>query len=183
MSRLLDAEQALLFVVDIQERFLPVIAEIEGVISKTRILIQAAERLNLPIVVTEQYPAGLGPTTDAIKTILPSWARVFEKVTFSSLGAPGVLAYLQETKRRQIILCGIETQVCINQTAHQLLEEGFSVFIAEDAISSRNLMDREVALNKMRLSGAIPCTVEMALFELLRDAQNPNFKAFLNYIK
>lgn len=181
--RVLDSDKALLFVVDIQERFLPVISEIDRVIDKTGMLIQVATRLELPVIVTEQYPKGLGHTAPVIQQQLPAWTRVFEKSTFSSIGAPGVREYLAETGRTQIILAGIETQVCINQTAHQLLNMNYSVFLVEDAVSSRNLNDREIAIAKLRQSGAIPCSAEMALFELLRDAKNPHFKAFLEYIK
>jgi len=181
--RLLEADKALLFIVDIQERFLPVIAEIDRVIEKTGMLIQAATRLDIPIIVTEQYPQGLGHTAPVILKQLPVSARCFEKSTFSSIGAPGVREYLVETGRTQIMVAGIETQVCINQTAHQLLNMNYSVFLMEDAVSSRNLNDRDIAIAKLRQSGAIPCSAEMALFELLRDAKNPHFKAFLEYIK
>ena len=148
-------------------------------------LVRAFRLLGLPILVTEQYPKGLGSTVHELKAVLEgkgpagdgsTGAPVLEKTAFSSYGCEGLPSKLEGTGARSVLVCGIETQVCVNQSVHDLLAAGYSVQVAVDAVQSRSALDREVALRKMEKSGAVLTTAEMAAFELLRDAKHPKFK-------
>ena len=179
----LDKDKTALVVIDMQESFRASIDEFEQISSRISICVRAFQILNLPIIVTEQYPKGLGRTTDAITYALPEDFEVIEKSTFSSCGAQAFVDKIQAVGARQTLLCGIETHVCVNQTAHDLLERGFQVHLLEDSVSSRFLHDKKAGLRKMRKSGVIPSSVEMALFELMRDSRHEQFKEIQNLIK
>ena len=182
-SRLLSVDTSVLLVVDIQEKFIPVIQDCDRLFSKTETLMKAAKLLNVPVLVSEQYPVGLGQTAPSLKACLPDDAIYYAKTTFGCLATPALNEAIAKLGRPQIIVCGFETHVCVNQTVHQLLEQGFQVHLVEDAIASRVEENREIALRKMEQSGAIPSSVEMVLFELLRDAKHPEFKTLLSLIK
>lgn len=183
LSRLLRPESALLLVVDIQEKFLSVLPEPERLIERTGILIEACRQLELPIVVTEQYPKGLGHTAAALADALPSSAVILEKAAFGCGQDPQVSAHLAALNRPQVMVCGIEAHICVNQTVHQLLASGFQVHLMQDAISSRHYRDFEIAVAKMQQSGAIPSGVEMALFELMTTSRHPLFKPLQALVK
>lgn len=182
-SRLLNAEESLLLVVDIQEKFAPVIPDYGTLIDRVGILVRACGRLSVPVVVSEQYPKGLGHTVEALKAILPAGAVVLEKTAFGCGGDPAMLSHLKDSGRGQIIVCGIEAHVCVNQTVHQLLEAGFQVHLMQDAVASRNKKDRKTALAKMLQSGAVPGCVEMALFEMMGTARHACFKELQALVK
>ncbi len=181
--RLLDAQQTVLLVIDIQEKFVPVIQNSGPLIERTGILIETAKQLDIPILISEQYPEGLGPTASQLLEKLPSSATRLEKTAFGCLGDHAMAHYFQALGRQQVMVCGIEAHVCVNQTVHQLLESGYEPHLIEDAISSRDLHHCEIALNKMRQSGAVDGCVEMAVFELMRHAKHPDFKALQALIK
>jgi len=144
---------------------------------------KAATLLNLPIVVTEQYPKGLGHTALLIKEALPENTPIIEKTTFSSCGVSQFTTQLEAKRIKQVLVCGIEAHICVNQTVHDLLASGYQVHLLTDCIGSRNKLDRKAGLDKMQMSGAIPSSVEMALFELMRDAKHEQFKAIQGLVK
>lgn len=181
--KVLDKEKSALVVVDLQEAFRFPINDFAEIASRTSIAVRGFQILNLPIIVTEQYPKGLGRTAEEILLSLPQDFEIIEKTAFSSCGASAFMEKLRETGAKQIVLCGLETHVCINQTAHDLLNEGFEVHILTDCVSSRFTNDKETALNKMQMSGVVPSCVEMALFELMKDARHEQFKEIQGLIK
>jgi nicotinamidase-related amidase len=182
-KNVLDAQQAVLVVVDLQEAFRAPIFEFEKITARTAIVIEAAKLLGVPILVTEQVPAKLGATVDEIKRALPESVEPIGKSAFSAGGAPGFVAALERLMRRQIILCGIESHVCMNQTAHDLLSMGYQVHVVDNCTSSRTPENRQIGLEKMMRSGALPCSCEMALFELMVDAKHEQFRAVSKLIK
>lgn len=157
--------------------------EPQSLVERTGILIEACRQLEVPIVVTEQYPKGLGPTVPALLERLPATVPVLEKSAFGCGQDPQVTAVIQEAQCPQILVCGIETHICVNQTVHQLLAQGYQVHLIQDAVSSRHYRDHEIALAKMQQSGAIPSGVEMALFELLGTSRHPLFKPLQAMVK
>jgi nicotinamidase-related amidase len=183
LSRLLRPESALLLVVDVQEKFAPAINRFEHMTSRIRVLLQACGLLQVPVLVSEQYVKGLGHTVPQVLEVLPEDSLILEKTAFGCGADPAILQALTESGRRQIMVCGIEAHVCVNQTVHQLLTEDYQVHLIRDAVSSRHPADIETALAKMTQSGAIPSCVEMALFELMTDAKHPLFKEVQALIK
>lgn len=179
---LLDRDQAVLVVVDVQERFVDHIFEFDAMVDVIDKAIDGAQQLGLPILVTEQYPAGLGRTVKKLTDRLAGSA-VFEKTRFSSAGSADFISSLAALKRRQVLLCGIETHVCISQTAHDLIARGYDVHLIEDGISSRHFENKTIGLKKIYKAGAIPSSLEMAMFELLQDARADKFKAIQALIK
>jgi nicotinamidase-related amidase len=180
--RVLDAARALLLVVDIQETYRGKLHEWDRTLERSVVLARGARLLGLPVLYTEQYPRGLGETAPELRAALEGAPR-FEKRTLSALGAPGLREALLALSRRQVVVCGIETHACINQTVHELLAWGFTVHLPADAISARHARDHEPAWAKMIGSGAIPGTAESVLLECLRDADHPAFKAVQGLIK
>jgi len=176
-ERVLDREQSVLLVIDLQESYRGKLHREESVVTAGRRVIEAAGVLGVPVVVTEQYPKGLGRTRAEIAEKLPTGTERFEKTAFSALGAPGLDARLDALARPQVVVIGIETHVCVDQTVHDLLVRGRRVHVLRDAITSRFALEDQTGWSKLVGSGAIPTTVECALFEWLRDAQSPEFKA------
>ncbi len=177
MSRL-ERDRAALVVVDVQEGFRKAIPDFERVAKATATLIQGAEAIGIPIVVTEQYPKGLGETAAEVSEHLPDGTAPIEKVVFSAAEAEG----FDLSDRDQALVCGIETHVCVNQTVLDLLAEGKEVEVAEDAVGSRTEENRRIGLNKMERAGATLTSVETALFELLGRAGSEEFKAIQKLI-
>ena len=180
--KILDISQTALVVIDLQEAFRAAIPEFPQVASRAAMAVRGFQILNAPVVVTEQYPKGLGRTAEEILYSLPDDFAPVEKITFSSC-IDAFLEKLNEHNARQIVLCGLETHICVNQTAHDLLANGFEVHILTDAVGSRYAEDRDTGLKKMIQSGVVPATVEMALFEMMRDAKHEQFKEIQNLIK
>ena len=172
--RTLDRDRAALVVVDVQEAFRPAVQRFDDVVESTRRLMEGARVLGIPVVVTEQYPKGLGRTVEELGEVDP-----VEKTCFSAARADG----FDLDGRDQALVCGIETHVCVSQTAHDLLERGVEVHVASDAVSSRTEANREVGLHKMERSGAIVTSVETALFELIGAAGSDEFKAIQRLVK
>ena len=169
-----------LLVIDMQERFASVIADWQPTLQASIRLIRFFHLIQAPIVVTEQYPKGLGHTVAEIRDALEAGGAMncapTEKTTFSSCGSAECEKALEAAHRDQWVLCGIETQVCVQQTAFDLLELGRETFLAVDAIGSRRPLDREVALERMARAGAVLSTSESLIFETLRDSTHPLFK-------
>jgi len=181
--KILDKNKAALIVIDIQEAFRKVISDFEKTARGAAIAVQGAQLLGLPVIITEQYPKGLGRTANEILEVLPADFEVYEKTAFSSCGTTAVSAILKEKKISQALICGLETHVCVNQTAHDLLDHGMDVHLLLDAVCSRSKVNKKAGLEKMFANGVIPSSIEMALFELMRDAQDQNFKAIQKLIK
>jgi len=172
--RILALENSALLVIDIQEAFRNVISGFTEMVAQTSIAVRGFQILGRPIIVTEQYPKGLGRTVEEILLSLPDNFDSVEKTAFSSCGAAAFADRLGDAK--QIAVCGLETHVCVNQTVHDLLDQGYQVHILTDAFGSRFEKDRENGLAKMFGSGAVPSSVEMALFEMIRDSKHSKFK-------
>ncbi len=168
----LDAARAALVVVDVQEGFRKAIPEFGRIAEATATLIRGAETIGIPIVVTEQYPKGLGETAREVAELLPQGVEPLEKLCFSSAEAEG----FDLDGRDQALVCGIETHVCVNQTVLDLLGSGTEVHVAEDAVGSRFAENKRVGLHKMEGAGAVMTSVETSLFELLGGAGTDEFK-------
>lgn len=182
-QKILNREKTALIVVDIQEAFRNVIPEFATITTQTALAVQGFQILDLPIIVTEQYPKGLGRTAREILEVLPEDFEFVEKTAFSSCGSSAFLEKLQKTGATQIVLAGLETHICVNQTAHDLLNENYEVHILQDCVASRLSQNKEIALQKLHASGVIPSSVEMALFELMRDAKHAKFKEIQKLVK
>src|SRR5882757_3089709 len=168
---LLDSRKTALVVVDIQEGFRNAIPDFALIASRASTAVRGFQILGVPVIVTEQYPKGLGRTAEEIVLVLPDDFKVFEKTAFSSCGAGPFVAKLEALGVKQVVLCGLETHVCVNQTAHDLLDQDFQVHILKDCVSSRFEIDKVAGLAKMKASGVLPLSIEMAFFELMRDAK------------
>ena len=179
----LDAGRAALAVIDVQEAFRQHIPDFAEVAARCALVAHAARLLGLTVVVTEQYPKGLGRTAAEVSAALPEGFEMVEKTAFSSCGARQFVARLEAAGARQILLCGIEAHVCVNQTAHDLLAEGYQVHFLTDCITARAAHNKHVGFQKMQMSGALPSSTELFLFELLRDAKHEQFKAVQRLIK
>jgi nicotinamidase-related amidase len=180
--RILTAANTALLVVDVQDAFLKAIWERERVVGNTVKLIEAAKVFGLPVLVTVQNAQRMGGCTQAVADALPH-DNVTDKMTFSCLGDQSFKLAVESTGRKQLLICGVETHICVNQTAHDLLTLGFGVHIARDAVSSRTQANWETGIEKMRDSGCVITSTECAIFELLGDASKPEFKAILPLIK
>ncbi|HEX8139955.1 MAG TPA: hydrolase [Pyrinomonadaceae bacterium] len=179
----LDQARTALVIIDMQEAFRSSISDFAETAARIALVAHAAQLLGLPLIVTEQYPKGLGRTATEIRTVLPASLEVIEKTAFSSCGAGPFETELERTGARHVLVCGIEAHICVNQTTHDLLARGLKVHLLTDCITARAAQNRQVALLKMQQSGAIPSSTEMALFELLRDARHEQFKAIQKLIK
>jgi len=171
----LDSARALLLVVDVQEKFRPHIDGWGPLVAHVDALIRGCRILDVPVIVTEQYPQGLGPTIDELLDALGGVEPIVKRA-FSSLGAPETLAQLEQFGRDQIIVCGIEAHVCVQQSVADILRSGRQAHVALDAIASRTVSSREIGVRRMRAAGMIPSGVELALFEMLETAEHPRFK-------
>jgi len=179
VSRLLDRERAALVVIDVQEAFRPALPNFAEVARQCGTLVQGARAIGVPIIVTEQYPRGLGATVPEVAAHLDPDTPVLDKLCFSAAAAEG----FDLLGRDQALVCGIEAHVCVSQTVHELLDRGVQVHVAADAVGSRVPLNRAVGLEKMEASGAILSSVEMALFELLRRAGSDEFKTVQQLVK
>lgn len=183
--RRLERDSALLVVIDVQERLAPVIDGIEDVESNIARLIRGAAILGVPSILTEQYPKGIGSTTPAIRQALEETGGFdpVQKMCFSSWGCREFAERVRASGRRQIIVTGIEAHVCVHQTCLDLLDDGFSVWIVADAVSSRTARNREIALRRMVGEGARLTSTEMALFEMTVESGTETFKAISKLVK
>ncbi len=184
-AHLCNANNSCLVVIDIQTRLtaampLKVLARLKRNIN---ILLQSANTLSIPVLATEQYPKGLGPTEPEIVKLLPDNTLKFEKTCFSCTGAENFLQQLNEMGRKQIILVGIEAHVCVLQTAIQLIAEGYQVFVAADGVCSRHRENYEASLKRMSRANVVICNAESILFEWLRDAKHEHFKELSSLIQ
>ena len=163
-----------LLLIDMQEKLVPLVNNNERIVWNVRRLLDAAKILNVAVLATEQYPKGLGST---IPALAPGLGQVPSKLAFSCAGCSEIQEGLQSKGLNKVLLCGIEAHVCVQQTALDLMAEGYRVYVAADAIGSRNSLDYEIALRRMDSAGATLTTTESALFEWCGAAGTPEFKA------
>ncbi|MBZ5614534.1 MAG: hydrolase [Acidobacteriia bacterium] len=182
--RSLEADQCALIVVDIQEKLLPPIWEKERFVRNAQLLIRLAGILKIPALVTTQYTKGLGNTVPEIASLLPGSPPI-DKLTFSCFGSDVFCSLLKRLpgKRTTALLCGMETHICVMQTALGALREGYLVHVASDAVSSRTELNWRIGLGRMRSAGAILSSTEMIVYELLRASGTPAFKELLPHLK
>lgn len=176
---ILNQEDSLILIVDIQEKLINATFNKDIIKEKAKILAKAANILNIPIIITEQYPQGLGSTLDFIKDL----GKVYTKIDFNALTDNNLLNEIKNFHKKQIIVMGIETHICVHQTVNSLLEKGYETTIVSDACGSRTQIEYLSGLECMRQNGAKIKTTEMILFELLKSAKHPNFKEIQTLIK
>jgi nicotinamidase-related amidase len=179
----LDHSKSALVVIDMQEVFRSVIGDFALIASRIAMATRGFQVLDVPVILTEQYPKGLGRTAEEIMLTLPAEFEFIEKTAFSSCGAARFVESLREKGVSQVVICGLETHICVNQTAHDLLDRGFDVHLLADCVGSRFEHDRLAGIAKMQSSGAVPSSVEMALFELMRDSRHEKFKEIQAIVK
>lgn len=182
-DRLLKVSESALLIVDIQEKFRPVVPAFEAVARNAQTLARGALRLKVPVLVSEQYPKGLGNTAGELLQWLPDNQAYFTKLRFSALGSDPLRQGLEATGRRQVVVAGLETHVCVMQTGLELLAAGYNLFLVTDAVSSRKDPDRKAALQRLQRHGAELVTTEMVIFEWLREAGTPEFKELQALVK
>lgn len=179
---LVQRDRSALLVVDVQERLAPAVLEPERVIRNAGILIEAARRLGVPILLSEQYPKGLGPTVAELRALAPEGAN-FAKITFSCAAEPAIRRRLEDFGRDHVVVCGMEAHVCVLQTAFGLKARGLVPFVVADATSSRRAENRDAALARLR-DYAIPVvTTEMVVFEWLARAGSDEFREISRLIR
>lgn len=182
--RPLEAEQCALIVVDIQEKLLPPIWEKERMVRNSQLLIRLAGILKIPALATTQYMKGLGNTIPEISSLLPDTPTV-DKLMFSCFGSEAFCSLLKRLpgQRTTVLLCGMETHICVMQTALGALREGYLVHVAADAVSSRVELNWRIGLQRMRDAGCVISSTEMIMYELLRSSGSPAFRELLPYLK
>jgi hypothetical protein len=180
MNGLLNRQDASLLVIDVQDRINAVMTD-QSHLSRIEVLVEACRELEVPVLASEQYPQGLGPTVDSLAAILGDTPP--GKLTFSCARDHGLRKAVEDSGRQQIIVTGIETHVCVLQTALDLTELGFEVHVPHDAVNSRRSADKEWALHRMAAAGATISATESALFELLERCDTADFKTVAKLIK
>lgn len=179
---LIERDRSLLLMVDVQERLLPAMAEPEKVLANCAVLLKGGSRLGLPMLVSEQYPKGLGPTVGDLRALVPEGA-LCDKLSFSCTDDPGLRARLAAAGRDQIVICGIEAHVCVLQTALGAKAAGLSPVVVGDATASRRPDSRQAALDRLRDNGIEIATTEMVLFEWLGCAGTEEFRDLSKLIR
>ncbi len=182
--RPLEPEQCALIVVDIQQKLLPPIFQKDELVRNSQLLIRAAGVLKIPAVLTTQYSKGLGQTVPEIASLLPT-AEAIDKDRFSCFGSDSFCTLLKRLpgNRNTLLLCGMESHICVAQTALAALREGYLVHLASDAVSSRTEWNWKIGLERMRAAGAVISSTEMIIYELMRSSSSPAFKEMLPYLK
>jgi nicotinamidase-related amidase len=181
---LLEPARAVLVVIDVQEKLCAAMDEnvLRQLIRNAGILLESAKELAIPVIFTEQYVKGLGPTLTELKQRAPA-APCHEKLTFSCCGNEAFVKQLKASGKTQIIVCGMETHVCVLQTVIELLDEGFDVHIVKDAVMSRSSDNKQTAIESMALAGAVPTCTEAVAFQLLKVAGTDSFKKLSRLVK
>jgi nicotinamidase-related amidase len=182
--RSLEADQCTLIVVDIQEKLLPPIFQKETLVKNSKLLIRLAGILKIPTLMTTQYAKGLGNTVPEVASLLPD-THAIDKVMFSCFGSDVFCSMLKRLpgNRTTVLLCGMESHICVTQTALGALREGYLVHVASDAVSSRTEWNWKIGLDRMRTAGAVISSTEMMMYELLRASNAAGFKELLPDLK
>jgi len=180
---MLEIENTALAVIDVQGKLVSLVHEHERVLTHIQFFIKASEAFNLPILWTEQAPDKIGATVDSVKDLLSPMVKPIHKRSFSCYGCPEFVDRLKNINKRQIIVVGIETHVCVYQTVCDLHRHGYQMHVIADAVSSRHMSDHHLAIARMRDEGIIITSTEMVICELLKTADHPKFKEVMKYIK
>lgn len=181
VTGLIQKEKTALLIIDVQEKLMPVIQEVEMVFANVNRLIKGVQILQLPLIITEQYPKGLGNTCTEIE--LPENISPVEKMCFSCMQSENVIQQLKANNITTLILCGVESHICVLKTALEGLENNFEVHVVADAVSSRTKENKQLALERLRQSGAFIVSTEMVLFQLINESGTEEFKAISRLIK
>ena len=181
---MLEPDQCALIAIDIQEKLLPPIFEKERLVKNSQLLLRLAIILKIPVFATTQYVKGLGPTVHDIASLL-SDSPAIDKSIFSCFGSDAFCSALKRmpVNRTTLLLCGMESHICVMQTALAALRQGYLVHVASDAVSSRREWNWKIGLDRMRDAGAVISSTEMMMYELLRSSSGPAFKELLPYLK
>ena len=184
-EKLCHAKQSQLLIIDIQERLASAMSAdvLDKIIKNNNVLLSAANALDIPVIHSEQYPKGLGNTVSTLAEHFPESSQSVTKTSFACSGAEEFDDLIAKPKRQQIIITGIESHICVLQTALQLQQQGYAVYVVEDAICSRKKFNHKNAVKRLRQSGVIISNVESVLFEWLGDAMHPEFKTLSKLIK
>jgi nicotinamidase-related amidase len=184
VRRPLEAERCALLVVDIQEKLLPPIFRKEQLVRNSKLLIRAAGVLKIPAVMSTQYAKGLGKTVPELASLLPE-IEAIDKDRFSCFGSDAFCTLLKRLpgNRNTLLLCGMESHICVMQTTLAALREGYLVHVASDAVSSRTEWNWKIGLERMRAAGAVISSTEMMIYELMRSSSSPAFKEMLPHLK
>lgn len=180
---MLKIEDSVLVIIDEQEKLINASDSSENIVINTAKFAKACEILSIPVIVTEQYPQGLGETADVIKNNLPPDAIFIEKTSFSAVNEAEFAKKISSLRRRQVLLCGIETHICVLQTALSFMEKGHDVYILKDCCSSRHRSEHETGIELLRQYGAGIICVEIALFDLIKTSKHDNFKEIQALVK
>jgi nicotinamidase-related amidase len=182
--RPLEAARTVLVVIDIQEKLLPPIFQREQLLRNSALLIRLARILQMPVLMSTQYAKGLGDTVPQIRSLLPDVAAI-DKQMFSCFGSDVFCSVLKRLpgNRNTVLLCGMESHICVMQTALGALRDGYVVHVASDAVSSRTEWNWKIGLERMRSAGAVISSTEMAIYELLRSSAEPAFREMLQHLK
>lgn len=180
---LLDREASLLIVVDMQEPFLGAVEGRERLTQNVLLLCRAARILGVPTLATVQYAARMGGLVPEVAEALGEGVEALDKLCFSCGGSEPFARMLAASGRRQVLLCGVETHICVSQTAHDLLHAGYQVHVAADAVSSRTMERHKLGMERIRDGGIKPCAAEAAVYEWLRAAGTPEFKEILTLVR
>jgi len=182
--RPIEAERCALIVIDIQEKLLPPIFQKEQLVRNTQLLIRAARILNIPTLATTQYAKGLGATVPEIASLLAE-IEIPDKTLFSCFGSDAFCSSLKRFpgNRNTLLLCGMESHICVTQTALAALREGYLVHVASDAVSSRTEWNWKIGLERMRAAGAVISSTEMMIYELMRSSSSSAFKELLPHLR
>jgi nicotinamidase-related amidase len=182
--RPLESDQCALIVVDIQEKLLPPIFQKEQLVRNSKLLIRAAGVLKIPAIISTQYAKGLGKTVAEVASLLPE-TEAIDKDRFSCFGSEVFCTLLKRLpgNRNTLLLCGMESHICVMQTALAALGEGYLVHVASDAVSSRTEWNWKIGLERMRAAGAVISSTEMMIYELMRSSSSPTFKEILPHLK
>ena len=183
MMTILNIEDSIVMIIDVQEKLLNAVFNKASLEKKATTIANTAKILGIPVIVTEQYPKGLGATVESLKEALPENTQYFEKTAFSALENNDVLEALKNSGKKQVVIFGIETHICVSQTTNALIQEGFEVSVIRDACGSRSELEYLAGLERMKDNGAHVLTTEIALFEWLKGAKHPNFKEVQTLIK
>jgi len=178
----MERKDTILAVIDVQEKFRPVIFEWDRMLENTVKLIKGFHIMGIPILVTEQYPKGLGETITEVKEALGNFNPI-EKTSFSCVKESGFIDELKRSDAKHIVLCGIESHICLLNTTLDLIKEGYEVHYVVDAVSSRKKKDYDIAVERVRQAGAFLASTEMILFQLLKDAKSDEFKDIQKIVK
>ncbi len=178
----LSAEYSLVLIIDIQDRLVAALDK-DIIVTNAVKVASAAKLLSIPVLLTEQYPKGLGHTVPQLQEVLPENSKVVEKTFFNALLEDGMLDRIKSYGKKQIVIFGIETHICVHQTASALVEAGFDVYVIKDACASRSKYEFKQGIDAMQANGVKVSCVEIALFEWLKGAKNPKFKEVQALIK